>query len=398
MRTRIGLSVGAREVRAVSIESGVVRWHGGASMEAAARIDDALRALFNDAPRELARAPVNVVLSPAWVHAKQLHGLPRVESRRLANQLLIQNQQAFFLWKGQPSVLADIHVNLDGAAWGAAFDPGMLESLARVIRATQLRLRHIAPAVSALAALVPDGSCWWSDGLEFFELQVSRRELRRVRRLDDTAGVETIPLPESLRTIGEDAGQYVAAYAAAIAPRRLPLAWRPRADASRVRLWKRAARVAACIAVMVSVGFALVAPGIRAARCAAAWERELEQSRPAQMELARVESDLRRVSEALDRITAYSAGRGGITRALATLSRALPDSTAILTIHLDSANGSFTAISPRVTAVLSTLSDTETIVAPRIIGSVTRDAIGGATVERAAFRFRRPRMNRQAAR
>ena len=92
MRTRIGLSIGAREVRAAWIESGAVRWHRSASLESADRIDDALRALFDDAPRTLTRARVNVVLSPAWVQVKPLCGLPPVGSRRAANQLLGQNQ------------------------------------------------------------------------------------------------------------------------------------------------------------------------------------------------------------------------------------------------------------------------------------------------------------------
>jgi len=311
---------------------------------------------------------------------------------------LRQNQQAFFLWKGQPSVIADIHVDSNGAAWGAAFDPDMLESLVRALRARRMMLGQIAPAVSALAAVVPDCRFWWGDDADVFELETDRRELRRVRRIVETAGIEAAPLPESLKTVDGEAGEYLAAYAAAVAPRRLPLGWRPRADAARVRRWKQAARVAACIALLASVMFALVAPGIRAARYAAAWTRELSRSRAAQTELARVQSDLRRVSETLDRIAANDAGRGGITRALASLSRSLPDSTAILTIHLDSANGSFTAISPHVTDVLSALDDTEAVVAPRIVGSVTRDVIAGATVERAAFRFRRPRTTRQALR
>lgn len=398
MRTRIGLSIGARDVRAVWVESGAVRWHRSVSLESAARIDDALRALLDDAPRTLTRARANVVLSPAWVQVKSLCGLPPVESRRAANQLLRQNQQAFFLWKGQPSVLADMHVDSNGAAWGAAFDADMLESLARALRARRVTLGQIAPAASALAAVVSDRRFCWSDGADLFELETNRRELRRVRRIVGTAEIEAAPLPESLRTVGGEASEYLAAYAAAVAPRRLPLGRRPRADAARVRRWKQVARVAACIALLASAMFALVAPGIRAARYADAWKHELGRSRAAQTELARVQSDLRRVSEALDRIAAHDAGRGGITRALASLSRSLPDSTAILTIHLDSANGSFTAISPHVTDVLPALDDTETIVAPRIMGSVTRDVIGGATLERAAFRFRRPRTTRQALR
>ena len=398
MSGRIGLSVEPHEVRAVWIESDTVRWYRSVSLESAAQIDDALRELLSDAPRAPARARLNVVLSPAWVQVKPLHGLPRVESRRVANQLLGQNQQAFFLWKGQPSVLADICTNSDGTVWGAAFDPEMLESLVHAIRARCMTLGQVAPAVVALAAFAPDGDFWWRDGEERFELQARGRELCRVRRVDDTAGMETLPLPESLKTIGEDARQYLPGYAAAVAPRRLGLSWRPRADASHVRRWKWVARAAACIAVMASVAFALVAPGIHAARYAAVWNAELTRSRAAQAELVRVESDLRRVSETLDRIAAYSAGRGGITSALASLSRSLPDSTAILTIHLDSANGSFTAISPHVTDVLPALDDVDAIVAPRIMGAVTHDAIAGATVERAAFRFRRPRMVRQKVR
>ena len=398
MRTRIGLSIGARHARAVWIESEAVRWYRTVSLDGAARIDDALRELFSEVPRNVARGRVNVVLSPAWVQAKPLHGLPRVEPRRVANQLLSQNQQAFFLWKGQPSVLADICTNSDGTAWGAAFDPAMLESLVHAIRARLMTLGQVAPAVVALAALAPNGDFCWRDGVELFELQAKGRELCRVRRADDTAGMETFALPESLRTIGKDAGQYLAAYAAAVAPRRLPLGWRPRVDASRVRRWKWAARAAVCIAVVASVGFALIAPGFRVARYAAVWNAELAQSRAAHSELAQVESDLRRVSETLERIAEYSAGRGGITSALALLSRSLPDSTAMLTIHLDSANGSFTAISSHVTDVLPALDDAEGIVAPRIMGAVTRDVVAGATVERAAFRFRRPRMMRQTAR
>ena len=398
MRTRIGLSIGARDVRAVWVESGAVRWHRSVALESAARIDDALRALLDDVPRTLTRARANVVLSPAWVQVKSLCGLPPVQSRRAANQLLRQNQQAFFLWKGQPGILADIHVDSDGGAWGAAFVPDILESLARALRARRVTLGQIAPAVSALAAVVSDSRFCWSDGADLFELETNRRELRRVRCVTSTSDVEAAPLPERLRTVGGEAGEYLAAYAAAVAPRRLPLGWRPRADAVRLRRWKRAARVAACVALLASVMFALAAPGIRAARYADAWRHELSRARAAQTELARVQSDLRRVSEALDRIAAYDAGRGGITVALASLSRSLPDSTAFLTIHLDSANGSFTAISPHVTDVLPALDDTETIVAPRIMGSVTRDVIGGATIERAAFRFRRPRTTRQVLR
>ena len=46
---------------------------------------------------------------------------------------------------------------------------------------------------------------------------------------------------------------------------------------------------------------------------------------------------------------------------------------------------------PRVTDVLPALADAGSIVAPRIVGSVTRELLGTAKLERATFRFRRAR-------
>ena len=52
---------------------------------------------------------------------------------------------------------------------------------------------------------------------------------------------------------------------------------------------------------------------------------------------------------------------------------------------------SFVAIAPHVADVLPELVSVEEVSGPRIVGSVTREVIGGARVERAAFRFRRAR-------
>jgi hypothetical protein len=65
--------------------------------------------------------------------------------------------------------------------------------------------------------------------------------------------------------------------------------------------------------------------------------------------------------------------------------------TAMLTFHVDSVEGAFTAIAPHVADVLPELANAREIVEPRIVGSVTREVLGGVHVERASFRFRRLR-------
>jgi len=52
---------------------------------------------------------------------------------------------------------------------------------------------------------------------------------------------------------------------------------------------------------------------------------------------------------------------------------------------------SFTAIAPHIADVLPELASVDGLESPRIVGSVTREVIGGVHVERATFRFRRPR-------
>ncbi|HMA24582.1 MAG TPA: hypothetical protein VKP00_11320, partial [Gemmatimonadaceae bacterium] len=128
-RHGLGVALGAREVRAMLVRAGIVQWHGTAGLSGVGSIANSLRELLSQAPRLPLGTRITVVLAPAWVQVKSLHGLPTVKPARLASQLLRENQQAFFLWKGSLALIADIHLSVDGAFWGAAFDRDVVDEI-----------------------------------------------------------------------------------------------------------------------------------------------------------------------------------------------------------------------------------------------------------------------------
>ena len=390
MSKQISIAVGANEVWALWVQSGTLRWHAQSALSNARGVDDALRTLLASAPPALSRARATVVLSPRWVQTKQLNGLPAVGPPRVVAQLLRENEQAFFLWSGRRSTVVT-HRRADGTVYGAAFDAECLDAVLRAVRAARLRVLQIAPSVAAIAAALPDQTFVWSDGEQSFELNATRDGFARIRRTPERQSSEPAPIPDLLRPIGEEAGQFLPAYAAAVARGRLPLAWRPREEPGRSRARANVATAAACAALLVSTGAAAIAPGLRAASSRHASERELRRLQVDQQHLAATQSELRRVSDALDGSGRSIFGRGRITRTFGALSAAIPESTAILDIRFDSVEGTFSAIAPNVADVLPALADVGEIVAPQIVGSVTRETIAGVRLERAAFRFRRPR-------
>jgi hypothetical protein len=117
--------------------------------------------------------------------------------------------------------------------------------------------------------------------------------------------------------------------------------------------------------------------------------RELAAQRPTQTEMARLDGELNRATALLQRVRRFGAERGRVTLLLAALAREIPDSTALITLRLDSLEGSVTTITTQAADVLPQLTDIPGIVAPRIVGSITKETTAGAPLERATIRFRR---------
>jgi hypothetical protein len=390
-RNRLGVAVGKREIRALLLRSGVIEWRATVDFAAANGISESLRRLLERAPRSARRARISVAVSPAWVQVKPLSGLPAIKSARLTSHLLQENQQAFFLYIGRPALVADIQVAADAPAWGAAFDRDVLDQLLHAVRALKLRVASVIPTVVAIVAATPSQALRWTDGDDSFELEGDGAGIRRLNRVSSNDAPPLSMLPEPLACLDNDAPGFLGAYAAAVAPRRMSLSWKPQSDDGRRRVRARVRRTSAAVLVCAASAFAGFGPGLHARNAARDARMAVALNRRTELELRRDEGELRRATEILSRIESFSAERGRVTRILAGLAESIPDSTALLTFHVDSVEGAFTAIAPQVADVLPELANVREIVAPRILGSVTREVFGVVRVERATFRFRRPR-------
>ena len=86
------------------------------------------------------------------------------------------------------------------------------------------------------------------------------------------------------------------------------------------------------------------------------------------MEAERIESELRNVTAALDRVDRFVSRRDDIPLLLAELARAIPDSTALLSLRIDSVETSLSVLTPRAADVIVELANVERVVSPRIVG------------------------------
>jgi len=162
---------------------------------------------------------------------------------------------------------------------------------------------------------------------------------------------------------------------------RSPLVW-TREDVNRDR--RRFRAIAAMTGAVALVASAV--PIVHAALDESRMRRELVDSHRIESDARRALAELRRLSRSLDERAAFDASRGRVTHVLTAVADALPDSTAMLSLRVDSLEVNLVALSPRVTQVLPALDAVSQSV--RIIGPVSHEVVDGNRFERAAFRLR----------
>jgi hypothetical protein len=390
MTTRLGLEVRERELCAVMLRSGTLCWHGRVTLADSVPLSESVAELLATAPRRgLVRAQLRVALGLGSAQVKRLHGLPSLRHRSQMTQLLRENAGALFLRTFGAAVIPEVHRTGDGQCWGALLDRAALEMVVVAAQHCRWRVVLVVPTISALARVHVSGVLVLSDGAHHVELTTDRGELRGVRRVSAGAAQLTIPAP--LRELGEDAVAFVGAYAAALSARNDPLAWTPEASPARATAIRRAKLTAWTVALAAACAAAVVAPTLRAALFVRREGASAIRTRATELEVARTDAELLRATQLLNAVDAFDASRGQLTRMLAALGQAIPESTAIVALRVDSIEGSFVAVSPHVADLLAELGSVDQMAGARIVGSLTRETLAGARLERATFRFRRPR-------
>jgi len=391
---RLGISISADAVRAVLVRAGRVVWHAHAVIDEQEGVRPALDRLLSRVPRSRwGGTSVRVALGLAYSQVKRIEGLPAARQTKVLDRIVAENADAFFLRVGASTLPTRVERLGDGSIVAGALDSAIVEIVLAGLRRRRLSPRFFLPFGVAMSHAIPVGLWRISDGGRSLELDtIEGGTLRDCRHGDPAAGDAIAPpVAPALASIGAGAPGFTAAYGAAISPPRAQFMWIPAPNPTRVRTRERARVVAASTGFVLAMSAALIARGAHASRVTATASTALASFRDAEIDAARVDAELRKVTAELSRLQEFDASRGRMMLLLGALSEAIPDSTALVSLRVDSIEGNFVALTPRAANVLPPLFDLPGVIAPRIVGSVTRETQNGATVERASIRFRRAR-------
>ncbi|MEO7770286.1 MAG: hypothetical protein ABIX19_04605 [Gemmatimonadaceae bacterium] len=136
-----------------------------------------------------------------------------------------------------------------------------------------------------------------------------------------------------------------------------------------------------------SIVLAAVAPAGIATHRAARARMTLAGMRGRQRALVRAQHDLAKATIAINAVNSFAASQRPVTLMLGELALALPESTAITTLRLDTLGGSLSVISPHAAGTLDALSGLHGVGRALLVGPVTREITGTMELEHAALRF-----------
>ncbi|HEU4700016.1 MAG TPA: PilN domain-containing protein [Gemmatimonadales bacterium] len=163
----------------------------------------------------------------------------------------------------------------------------------------------------------------------------------------------------------------------------------PRSLARAAERARREVRVLLTVALMLPVLVGAMAMRKLDREHAALLREEARLRRPAAAVLT-VRQAMRDARAMVEAVDASVPDRGRITRTLAALTSALPDSAYLTSLGFDSAGGVLTGVAPRAAEVLAALDRDDAVVDPRLEGPAVRELLGGRERERFTIRFGAP--------
>lgn len=388
MSVALGIGVGAERIRAVVLRAGRVAAATEAELAPGESLQDAVAALVRSAPLPRLRRPrVVVALGPSLSQTRRLTGLPSLEDPRLLEQVVREGAGKFFLRNGVPLATTGVRPLGAGSAWAAALDERTVRQVEAGCRAAGVRAERFVPAVAVLARALSGDEIAWPDGPVVAEVRFQGGELESVRRVPAESATAADPpsaLP-ALARLGEQGWRFADAYGAAALPQWEPLVLRTSGGApGSVPRWRLAVAGGALAAALA---FAAAAPALRAMTAEDAAVARVAAVQERRRAAAEIERELERVTAALGEGAAFAANLYSPTLLLADLTAALPAGSALVAFRVDSAGGSLVALAPRAAAVVQPLERVPGVVAPEIVGPVTREHSAGREIERVGIRF-----------
>jgi hypothetical protein len=149
---------------------------------------------------------------------------------------------------------------------------------------------------------------------------------------------------------------------------------------------RRRAILAATVCAIALI-VAAAAPGLIAQRMARRATREMTVLARAAQRAADVARDEQYAVVTLETVAAFERNRRPATLLLAALTDALPEESAVTMLRSDSSGVDLVVVSPRVAGVLGALDRVAGVVAPEIVGPISREVVGSHEMERASIHF-----------
>lgn len=402
----VGIGISRGEVRFVGVNhAGVLVWNRSLARgrDTASLAEIIGKGLAERPPSLRGRVRMACAVGPAEAQLRPLYGLPQLRSFAEQAAVVSASIDRFFVSEGAPLRVSSPMGGRDGTVWVAAVQGDVIQLIAEACRAQRVELIGVAPVAAALAHLAAVSDRRDADGAPCIarvarsddgtrlhvEYDADRRPIA-IRRERAGSG---LPALEGDIGLPERVSQYLGdAYAATLLHERDPFVIGEHSDDTRhARLVRRRTMLWHGLAV-ASVLAAAWLPATLAIRRADRAGARLAALGKGQHELRQVEASLAASTTTLNTIAAFERSRRSATLLLAELAMALPESTAVTTLHTDSVGGALTVLAPRAAGALEAVSHIPLVSRAQVTGAVTREMTNGVELERASLRFvfRRP--------
>lgn len=373
------------------VQRGVITWSASTSIADGEPLGTAILRLLAEVPRRRwSRLRAVATVGPSAAQVKRLVGLPPLADRDELTRLISASVGRFFLRNGIPLRITDLRIADQDEVWAGAVETPHVDEIRGALSDLGIEFMAVLPTASVLghATMASDTAISWHDADVCAETTYKNGEVvhaRRIRR--ERASVEPLPpLRDPLDSLGDAAACFADAYAAAVVPLTAREIVKPATPTGGIR---GRARVAAAAGLLV-VGLAGVftTPGLAARRETTRAEQRIRVLRERGAEVHAARQSLLRSSNMLRHVADHGARRRSMTQLLAALAVATPESTAIVSLRVDSGAVNIIAVARNGPAVLPALTRFPEFAEAAIAAPVVRETVGAMELERVVVRFK----------
>lgn len=387
-RDTLGVSIGADGLRIAMLRGSAIVWVLDDTLGDGVEAGAMLRALLHEAPAPARRgSQAMIAIEEPLAQVRQIEGLPPVDDDRAVLDILRGSPLRWFLGRTGGLSLGQVHTDVTGARWAAAYPRSLVEELTHALEQSGYRpVLTTAGSVARLGVVEP-GLVTIGSPRSPHVLSITGTGTISIARTDDAAAVATASMvPTPLDPLGERAHEFACAVGAAtLAARATPVpfailhARRHRAPVSAVRA--RAAVVAASVGVVAALAGYPVSVGVTSARLA-----RLDGARdPARIRSDSIALGLAAANAEIQSLEDRLESRVSVITLLDQLRSALPGDAAIVAFRLDSSEAQLTIVGPRIGAVVDRLAESGAVRSVRLLGAMTTEAVGTRLLERASI-------------